>query len=89
MSPNGLNAPPAFEATTILTMAIETKRGLLEPTANTTAPMISAVVRLSAIGEMKNAKNPVIQKSCLKVKPFKINQVFKLSNTNLSRMASM
>ena len=59
MSPNGLNAPPAFAATTMLMQASVTKRGAPAPTAMTTAPMTSAVVRLSATGEMKKASTPV------------------------------
>ena len=35
------------------------------PTAKTTAPITSAVVKLSAIGDIKNAITPVSQKSCL------------------------
>ena len=65
MSPNGLNAPPAFAATTILTHAIPTNLGLEDPTANTTAQSTNAVVKLSANGERKNANIPVIQNNCL------------------------
>ena len=61
MSPKGLNAPPALAATTTLMQARATKRGLWEPTASTTAPISSAVVRLSAMGEMQKARKPVTQ----------------------------
>ncbi|SFV87582.1 hypothetical protein MNB_SUP05-SYMBIONT-5-1196 [hydrothermal vent metagenome] len=89
ISPNGLNAPPAFAATTILTKAIEIKRTLLPPTAITTAPIIRAVVKLSAIGEIKNAKKPVSQNNCLNENPLLTNQTFNDSKTSRSRMASM
>ena len=52
MSPNGLNAPPAFAATTMLMQESATKRGASRPSAIATAHMTSAVVRLSATGEM-------------------------------------
>ena len=65
ISPNGLNAPPALAATTILINAKDTNFGLSDPTANTTAPINKAVVKLSATGEIKKAKNPEIQKSFL------------------------
>ena len=65
MSPNGLNAPPAFAATTMFTKPIEINRALPAPTARTTAPITRAVVKLSAIGDIKNAITPVSQKSCL------------------------
>ena len=52
MSPNGLNAPPAFAATTMLMQATETNFGFFSPIAITTAPITSAVVKLSATGEM-------------------------------------
>jgi Na+/H+ antiporter NhaD/arsenite permease-like protein len=63
MSPNGLKAPPALAATTILMQAMPTNLGLSAPTASTTAHISSAVVRLSATGEMKKARKPVIQNS--------------------------
>ena len=65
MSPNGLNAPPAFAPTTMLTQLMATNLGSSLPTANTTAHIISAVVKLSAIGEIKKAKIPVSQNSAL------------------------
>ena len=61
ISPKGLNAPPALAATTIFIHAIEINFGLEAPTAITTAHRTSAVVRLSAKGDMKNAMTPVIQ----------------------------
>ncbi len=63
ISPNGLNAPPALAATTILIQAIETKRVLVPPTASTTAHINNAVVKLSATGEIKKARIPVNQNS--------------------------
>ena len=61
MSPKGENAPPALAATTILTSA-PTVAFLLCPTvAMATVPMTSAVVRLSARGERKNAIAPTVQ----------------------------
>ena len=62
MSPNGQNAPPALAATTTLTQAGTRKRGLSRPTLTTTAPMTSAVVRLSSDEDRKNAARPVTQK---------------------------
>ena len=64
MSPKGLKAPPALAAQTTLTMPIATNRRLSAPTAITTAPMTSAVVRLSATADRKNAMVPVTQKTC-------------------------
>ena len=64
MSPNGENAPPALAATTIETQPKATKRGDWEPTAMTTAPMMSAVVRLSRTAESGKAMAPVIQNNC-------------------------
>ena len=61
MSPKGENTPPALAATTMLIMATVTKRGCPAPTLSATVPMTSAVVRLSATGEMQNASAPVIQ----------------------------
>ena len=63
MSPKGLKAPPAFAATTILIHAIPTNFGLDEPTASTTAQRTRAVVKLSANGDKKKARIPVIQKA--------------------------
>ena len=63
MSPNGLKAPPALAAMTMLMQPRATKRGLSAPTAITTAHINNAVVRLSATGEMKKARKPVIQNS--------------------------
>ena len=65
MSPNGLKAPPALAATTMLMQARLTNLGLPLPTARTTAHIINAVVRLSAIGDIKKAKRPVIQNRAL------------------------
>ena len=75
------HAPPAFAATTILTKPIEINLVLLPPTAITTAPIMSAVVKLSAIGEIKNAKKPVNQNSCRKLKPLEISQTLSFSKT--------
>ena len=65
ISPKGLHAPPALAATTIF-MADGTRKSLFFASmVISTVESISAVVRLSAIGEIKNAKSPVIQKSFL------------------------
>ena len=69
MSPKGENAPPALAAMTILMHANVTNLVFLPPTAMATADINKAVVRLSAIGEMKNDKIPVTQKIALKDKP--------------------
>src|SRR3954469_20281857 len=61
MSPNGLNAPPALAATTILIQAGTTNAGLPRPMVNATAPITRAVVRLSRMGDITNAMQPVIQ----------------------------
>lgn len=57
----GTEAPPALAAITILMQAKLTNLGFSPPTFMTTAHINNAVVRLSAIGEMKNANQPVIQ----------------------------
>ena len=69
MSPKGLNAPPALAATTTLMQAALMNRPLPAPMAITTAPITSAVVRLSATGEMKNASMPVSQNTARKDRP--------------------
>ena len=74
ISPNGLHAPPAFAATTIFTQPTATTCGLSFATATNTAAINRAVVRLSAIGEIKNANTPVIQKIQYSDKPFETNQ---------------
>ncbi len=61
MSPKGLKAPPALAATTTLMQARLTNRALAPPTVRITAHISSAVVMLSAIGEMKKASRPVSQ----------------------------
>jgi hypothetical protein len=65
MSPNGLNAPPALAATTIFTQLILVKFLLPFPTAKTTAHIVRAVVRLSAMGDKKKDIKPVIQNNFL------------------------
>ena len=65
ISPKGLNAPPAFAATTIFTQLILVKFLLPLPTAKTTAHIVKAVVKLSAIGDKKNDIKPVIQNNFL------------------------
>ena len=89
MSPNGLNAPPALAPTTMLIQARVTKRVLSPPTASTTAHISSAVVRLSATGEMKKARMPVSQNSVRKPKPLRTSQERSASNTLRSSMALM
>src|SRR5699024_7191062 len=61
MSPKGLKAPPALAATTILIQLMVIKRPCPSATFITTAHINSAVVKLSATGEIKNDKTPVIQ----------------------------
>ena len=61
--------PPALAATTTLMQATTTNFGRSRPTATDTAPMMRAVVRLSAIGEMTNASAPVIQKIRAEAEP--------------------
>ena len=56
MSPKGEKAPPAFAATTILIQAKQIKGLLPLATAITTAHIKRAVVRLSAIGEIKKKR---------------------------------
>ena len=63
MSPNALQAPPAFAATTRLMKASVTKRTLSRPTARITPDMISEVVRLSSTADMKKEITPVSQNS--------------------------
>ena len=89
MSPNGLKAPPAFAATTILMQAGPINRGLLPPTAITTAHIKSAVVKLSAIGEIKNARMPVNQNSDRRPRPEAINFSRNHSKSRRSSMALM
>ena len=62
MSPKGEKAPPAFAATTMLIHAKQIKGLFPFATAMTTAHINNAVVRLSAIGEIKKDKIPVIIK---------------------------
>jgi hypothetical protein len=89
MSPKGENAPPALAATTTLIKASNMKRALSAPTAMTTAPISNAVVRLSAMGLMKNASRPVIQKTCRRLKPFETSHTRSASNTPRSSMVLM
>ena len=55
ISPNGLNEPPALEATTTLMHANVTNFRLSLPIAKMTEPISSAVVKLLQAEEMKNA----------------------------------
>ena len=89
MSPNGLNAPPAFAAITIFTQARLTNLGLSPATLSTTAHINKAVVRLSAIGEIKNDKIPVNQNRDRKLKPLPTIQACKASNNLRSSIALM
>ena len=89
MSPKGENAPPALAATTMLISDTSTKRGLPTPTLSTTVPISSAVVRLSAIGEMQNANAPVIQNRLRKLKPRDTNHPRSASNTPRSSIELM
>jgi hypothetical protein len=65
MSPKGVKAPPAFAATTTLMQARATNAGDFAPTARTTEPMTSAVVRLSSTPDRKKDSRPVSQNNCL------------------------
>jgi len=65
MSPNGDHAPPAFAATTMFIAPGTRNARFFLSIVKRTVERISAVVRLSATGEMKNAKSPVSQKSFL------------------------
>ena len=67
MSPNGLHAPPAFAATTMFIAPATIKFALFLSIVKSTVERMSAVVRLSATGLIKNAKTPVSQKSLLYV----------------------
>ena len=89
MSPNGENAPPALAATTMLVHAAPMNSGLPRPTATTTAPISNAVVRLSAIGEMQNARPPVAQKMARNPKPRDTSQALSHKNTLCLLMAEM
>ena len=60
ISPKGENAPPALAATTIFIRPGTIKALLPLPATITTVPRISAVVKLSAIGERKKAIIPEI-----------------------------
>src|SRR6185503_11222273 len=79
MSPKGLNVPPALAATTTLMQAAAMNRPLLAPIAMTTAPITSAVVKLSATGEMKNASMPVSQNTAWRDNPLEIKRARKAS----------
>mmetsp|Transcript_47227 Transcript_47227/g.75623 ORF Transcript_47227/g.75623 Transcript_47227/m.75623 type:complete len:251 (+) Transcript_47227:105-857(+) len=61
-SPKGEKAPPALAATTMFTQHIATYSCSPWPRLETTAPISTAVVRLSAMGESQKAIRPVIQK---------------------------
>ena len=65
ISPNGLHAPPAFAATTMFIAPATRKFVLFLSIVKRTVDRISAVVRLSATGLIKNAKIPVSQNSFL------------------------
>ena len=66
MSPKGEKAPPAFAATTMFIQASNINLLFPFPTAITTAHISKAVVRLSAIGDIKNDRIPVITNIFLK-----------------------
>ena len=89
MSPKGLKAPPALAPTTMLMQARATNFGLSPPTAMTTAPITSAVVRLSATGEMAKARSPVIQNRESREKPRETSQARRASNTPRSSRVLM
>ena len=89
ISPKGLNAPPAFAATTILIQAMAMNLVLLPPTATATAAINRAVVRLSAIGDITKASPPVIQKILRSEKPCVTSQTRRTSNTPRSSIVLM
>ena len=89
ISPNGDQAPPAFAATTILIAPGTKKAFFFCSIVINTVDKISAVVKLSAIGDIKNAKNPVIQNNCLYVYPFEIRLYFNFSNTPICIIVSI
>ena len=86
ISPKGLKAPPAFAATTIFIHASATNFVCPTPTAITTAHISNAVVKLSAIGEIKKERTPVIRKTFLKLKLRATSQARRYSNTFRSVM---
>src|SRR5699024_9357107 len=61
ISPKGLKAPPALAATTMFTQLMAINLPCPSATFMITAHMSNTVVKLSATGEMKKAKIPVIQ----------------------------
>ena len=89
ISPKGLKAPPALAATTILIQETAMNEGLPAPTDRTTAPINSAVVKLSAIGDRKKAIKPVIQNNA-RLPNFRLtSQERSASNTFRSVIALM
>ena len=89
MSPNGLQAPPALAATTMLMQATATKPGYPRPTAMATEAMTRAVVMLSATGEMKNARMPVNQNRVRNENPRDTSQPRRALNTPRSSRVLM
>ena len=81
MSPNGEKAPPALAATTILIQATITKAVFFPPTAMATVAISRAVVRLSAMGDITNARAPVIQKIVRNENPCETSHTRSTSNT--------
>src|SRR5690606_8944443 len=80
-SPKGLKAPPALAATTTLIQPTATNFSCVPPTASTITPITSAVVILSATGEMKNASRPVSQKITRNENPRETSQPRMASKT--------
>ncbi len=89
MSPNGLKAPPALAATTILIQARAMKRWSLPPTDITTVDINNAVARLSATGDIKKAIPPVIQNICRRENPWLTSQARSTSKIPRSSMVLM
>ena len=89
ISPNGLNAPPAFAATTTLTHPMTTKRRFRPPTAMTTVAISKAVVRLSATGDRMKDSTPVAQKSFLSDMRWRNNHARNVSKIPRSSMVLM
>ena len=88
ISPNGLNAPPEFEATTIFMQLILIKFLFLFPIDIIIELIIIAVVKLSAIGDIKNDKDPVNQKIFFKLK-FKLISLLLIQSKKLYALIAL
>jgi hypothetical protein len=88
ISQNGLHDHQELAHTTII-IANGTKIFASLDNENATADKTKAVVRLSATGDIKKAKNHIIQKIFLYVYQLRINLFFNSSKTHLSRITSI